>query len=59
MNVFGTVKTSINAREVAEHYGSMSTDTGKHSARFTMTAIRVWLCTMTTTIVSLAASMGT
>lgn len=21
MNVFGTVKTSINAREVAEHYG--------------------------------------
>ena len=38
---------------------SRSTATGKHSARFTMTDIRAWLCTMTTTIVSLAASMGT
>ena len=58
MNVFGTVKTSINTREAVEHYGIEVNRYG-NSARFTMTDIRVWLCTMTTTIVSLAENMET
>ena len=60
MNVFEAVKTSINTREAAARYGvERSTVMGKHSARSTMTAIRACLRTMTTTIATLAASMGT
>lgn len=59
MNVFGTVKTSINTREAAARYGVEVNRHGKHSARSTMTAIRACLWTMTITIVSLAANMGT
>ena len=59
MNVFGTVKTSINTREAAEHYGIEVNRYGKALCPFHNDRHPRWLCTMTTTIVSLAASMWT
>ena len=58
MNVFEAVKTSINTREAAARYGVEVNRHGKLFAHSTMTAIRACLWTMTTTIATLAASMG-